>query len=1717
MAISFNVNEADLAFILRHIQVAEAETAAVMAGTPADAAMRNILGPSAALLPFGLRHVDGSNNNLMPGGALVGAADTALPRLAPPSYITDTGSAPFNGFTNTNYANPGRVVDSAPRTISNLIADQSIDNPVAVAAWQALHPDETLSSDPVIANEQLASIRNLSPDIGLSPSFNGWMTLFGQFFDHGLDLITKGGNGTVFIPLKADDPLFDKGADGVAGTADDGPNFMALTRATPAPGQPTETINQTTSWIDQNQTYTSHPSHQVFLREYAFSADTDGDGVPDARAVPTGKLLDGAHGGIANWAEVKAQALEMLGIRLTDADISNVPLLRTDAYGNFIPGAGGYAQIATPDGFVEGSAAGTPVPSNALRTGHAFLDDIAHTAVPVLANGALQADADADAGNAVPVNAQGRNTQYDNELLDAHFITGDGRGNENIGLTAVHTVFHAEHNRLVDANKATLLAAAKTGDTASLALLNEYLAVDVTAAEAAAATVDALVWDGARMFQAAKFVTEMQYQHLVFEEFARKVQPNVDPFVFTNTPDIDPSIVAEFAHTVYRFGHSMLTDTVARMDADMNPDDILLFDAFLNPLEFNASGADAAEAAGAIIRGMTRQAGNEIDEFVVNSLRNQLVGLPLDLAALNIARGRELGVPSLNDIRATFYEATGQAQLKPYESWLDFAQNIKNPLSIINFIAAYGTHDSIASATTVQAKRDAATLLVFGDFDLDGDGDKETAPADRLDFLNGTGTWTTPAGGRTTTGLNAVDFWIGGLAESKMEFGGMLGSTFNFVFETQMEQLQNGDRFYYLSRLQGTNLLNQLEPNTFSQLVMRNTDLGEAGSSHLPGALFDTPDLVLELNKGRQIGGDPVQATAIMEAINPKVVRRDPGADVDGDGHADGGYLKFTGGEHVVLGGTEGDDTLIGDKGIDALWGDGGDDYLNARSESDQVFGGDGDDIIEDPFGDDLLRGENGNDVISGGAGLDILFGGAGKDFVIVGAEAAEVFAGEGDDFVLGGTAPDVLMGNEGDDWVQGGEGFDGLAGDNSELFFDSPVVGHDVLNGEGNDTDYDGESGDDIMVQGPGIQRSNGMFGFDWAIHKGDPNAADSDLGIRIFDAQTTFILRDRFDSVEGLSGWKFNDTLTGTNFPIGVIDAVGGGVLDVGTESRLTQAGVDRISGLQGIVGGAPLADPDAVVFDPGEGGDIILGGGGSDTIQGKAGDDILDGDAWLNVRISVRANKDGTGAELFSVDSLRDLQPRMLSREINPGQLKIVREILDGEAAGDVDTAVFRGNVSEYRTTRNADGSLTVEHADAALEDNVLADGTDSVRNFEQLRFADRTVSTANSAATGAPTIGDLTPTESLGVAASVLGVADAEGLPGADGFAYQWQQLDGAVWTDIAGATGAAFTPGQAQVSHQIRVVVSFVDGDSFVETLTSAPTAIVGDRFDGTAAGENPILTAGSDLAFGNGGNDTLRGGAGDDTLDGGAGDDALAGNAGDDSLLGGAGNDRLDGGAGADILRGGAGDDTYVVDRALDSVQENANQGTDTVQTTLASYVLAADLENLTFVGAGNFAGDGNAAQNILRGGDGADTLNGGGANDSLLGGGGGDSLLGAAGDDRLDGGAGNDSLIGGTGNDVVVGGAGNDWLISDAGNDVFAFGAGFGSDQVLLFDSNPAGGQDRLDVSALGVTSATFGASVGVAQVGFNTVVTVAGGGTITLLNVSAARVTQADFIYAA
>ncbi|WP_210202114.1 family 16 glycosylhydrolase [Methylobacterium sp. V23] len=331
-----------------------------------------------------------------------------------------------------------------------------------------------------------------------------------------------------------------------------------------------------------------------------------------------------------------------------------------------------------------------------------------------------------------------------------------------------------------------------------------------------------------------------------------------------------------------------------------------------------------------------------------------------------------------------------------------------------------------------------------------------------------------------------------------------------------------------------------------------------------------------------------------------------------------------------------------------------------------------------------------------------------------------------------------------------------------------------------------------------------------------------------------------------------------------------------------------------------------------------------------------------------------------------------------------------------------------------------------------------------------------------------------------------------------------------------------------------------------------------DTIDGGAGNDTLQGGGGNDLLLGGAGSDRLQGDFGNDTLDGGVGADILLGGAGDDVyyaddagdaitearnagydtvyvssnqyklsasliagsvekmvftgtgdasltgsaianlIIGGSGNDTLDGSLGADTLQGGDGNDTYIVDDVSDVIIEAANAGVDSVRTSLVSYTLGANVENLIYTGTLNFTGTGNGLDNLLIGSLGSDSLSGGAGNDTLIGGTGADTLIGGIGNDTyiindlgdvivegsnggidtvltglssytltgnlerlaytgisafrgvgnamdnvLSGGWGTDTLLGGAGNDTLYGGAGNDSLNGGIGNDVLWGGAG--------------------------------------------------------------------------
>ncbi|MGH8349829.1 MAG: calcium-binding protein, partial [Pseudomonas sp.] len=270
--------------------------------------------------------------------------------------------------------------------------------------------------------------------------------------------------------------------------------------------------------------------------------------------------------------------------------------------------------------------------------------------------------------------------------------------------------------------------------------------------------------------------------------------------------------------------------------------------------------------------------------------------------------------------------------------------------------------------------------------------------------------------------------------------------------------------------------------------------------------------------------------------------------------------------------------------------------------------------------------------------------------------------------------------------------------------------------------------------------------------------------------------------------------------------------------------------------------------------------------------------------------------------------------------------------------------------------------------------------------------------------------------------------------------------------------------------------------------------------------------------------------------------------------VGGAGNDILIGAGGADTMVGGGGNDIYEVTDLGDQVIEAAGGGGDTVWTSLASYSLGADVENLFFGGSGNFAGNGNELANSIAGGAGNDVLIGGAGVDMMTGGGGSDIYeitdlgdqaveLADAGSDTvwtslasytLDanvenlffGGSGNfvgtgnglaNTIVGGAGNDFIVGAGGNDLMSGGvAGNDTFVFGAaGFGNDTILNFGADAAAGQDLLDLTPMGISSATFAPSLTITADGADTVVGI-GADSIRLVGVNSAAVDQTDFILA-
>ncbi len=228
-------------------------------------------------------------------------------------------------------------------------------------------------------------------------------------------------------------------------------------------------------------------------------------------------------------------------------------------------------------------------------------------------------------GNLLPFNADGfANAGGDSATL---FLAGDVRANEQLGLTAMHTLFMRERNRL--------------------------------AAEIRSADPNL---PGDDIYEQARAIVGALMQVITYEEFLPALVGSraISGYRGYN-PEIDASIANSFSTAAYRFGHSALSEQILRLDAggnEIGAGHLDLKDAFFSPQRLVTEGG-----IDPLLRGLAAQTSQRVDPFIIDAVRNFLFGPPgaggFDLVSLNIQRGRDHGLPSYNDMR----QAVGLARV----------------------------------------------------------------------------------------------------------------------------------------------------------------------------------------------------------------------------------------------------------------------------------------------------------------------------------------------------------------------------------------------------------------------------------------------------------------------------------------------------------------------------------------------------------------------------------------------------------------------------------------------------------------------------------------------------------------------------------------------------------------------------------------------------------------------------------------------------------------------------------------------------------------------------------------------------------------------------------------------------------------------------------------------------------------------------------------------
>ena len=443
-----------------------------------------------------------------------------------------------------------------------------------------------------------------------------WLWQWGQFLDHDLGL-SEGTNilgipeeereDVAFnIPVSEGDILFG------ANFTEIPVNRVEAVEGTGVEGEPREIANEITAYIDGSNGYGS-----TYVRAAAKRTDL---GNSFFGQFGDGEIEVDENGQRFLVVEVLEESVEDEGVDVDGTEGAEVETIRIALPPDDSPYDG--KLLVANDGYgTDGLAFESGSDPN--NTSGEILPPYNRANSP---NADPDPDPDSSTGGRVP--------------NDEEFISGDLRINEQSGLISIHTLLVREHNLIAD--KVTFHL--DTGDDDALnqafAEFRDVYVPSLNLPEPPSAEAIR----GEFIYEAARAVVGAKNQVITYEEFLPILVGNesADDLEVIDPDLLSPGIAAEFSGAAYRLGHTLLSDNIRTLDSD-GLGSISLRGAFFNPQSISENGLDN------ILLGLNYQESNDADHRIIDGVRNNLFGPPgsggLDLAAINIQRARELGIP----------------------------------------------------------------------------------------------------------------------------------------------------------------------------------------------------------------------------------------------------------------------------------------------------------------------------------------------------------------------------------------------------------------------------------------------------------------------------------------------------------------------------------------------------------------------------------------------------------------------------------------------------------------------------------------------------------------------------------------------------------------------------------------------------------------------------------------------------------------------------------------------------------------------------------------------------------------------------------------------------------------------------------------------------------------------------------------------------------------